>query len=89
MSGVRQFEQFCRRSKSKHVKSSLIMLKRFFATVEKPNKRRSRTNTFVIPRESYPEVRSMYRAGYPQSEIAAHFGVNHGRVNDIIKGKKK
>lgn len=88
MSGVRQFEKFCAKSKSKHAKSALILLVRFFSQVPKPNKRRKSKEVRRITRRDASNVYLAYINGTPQHELAQKWGVNQARVNEIIKQKE-
>ena len=44
--------------------------------------------TYRLTSSDAVTVWQMRREGYFQHQIAAHFGVNPGRINDVLKGRK-
>lgn len=88
MSGIRQFEAYCKRSRNPLAFIALIMLRRFFATVP-PNNAARRGQHHDIPEEYEDRVLELYNTGTPQHEIAHSLKVNQGRVNEVIKGRTR
>ncbi|MGA2638539.1 hypothetical protein [Methylocella sp.] len=52
-----------------------------------PRRRRSARSSPPVTPEMIYAMRQMYKIGMAQHVIAAHFGVNQGRVSDAVNGK--
>lgn len=53
----------------------------------KPSSRaKSRSPTVTL--EMANEIRQMVKSGMAQHEVAAHFGINQGRVSEVVNGHK-
>ena len=50
--------------------------------------RRFRSRSNRLTKEMAAKIRALRLAGMMQHDIAAHFGINQGRVSEVLNGKR-
>ncbi len=55
-----------------------------------PNKplRKAKSRSPTVTEEMAKKIRRMVKSGMAQHDVAAHFGINQGRVSEVVNGHK-